>query len=50
MIPVLDRLPPSCIPRKADQQRTSLKDAPAEERGQYLVVMQDPEGNQVCRT
>jgi hypothetical protein len=50
MIPVLDPLPLSCTPRKADQQRTSLKDVPAEERGQYLVVMQDPEGNEFCLT
>jgi hypothetical protein len=50
MIPVLDPLPLSWIPGKADQQRTSLKDVPAEEPGPYLVVIQDPEGNELCRT
>ena len=49
MITVLDPIPLSCVPRRANQQWTSLKDVPAEERGQYLMVMQDPEGNQVCR-
>jgi hypothetical protein len=33
---VLDPLPLSCIPGKANQQRTSLKDVPAEEHAQYL--------------
>jgi hypothetical protein len=36
MTTVLDPSPLSCIRRKADQERTSLKDVPAEEHAQYL--------------
>jgi hypothetical protein len=49
MTTVLDPLPLSCI-EKANQQRTSLKDVPAEERAQYLVVMQHPRSNEFCLT